>query len=250
MQSRGFTRYAAFPRRPSSGAETHLRGRQPMNKPDTLESARTRPRTCPGRRSASTCCARNTPRAPSASSTARRWPAPCARRVARALAAVEADPAAWEPRFLQALEDGFIPGGRINSAAGADIPRRDADQLLRAAGRRFDLRHRRRQARHLPSRCARRRRRCAAAAASATTSAPSAPAAPACAAPTAPPPGRSATCTSSTSPAPRWRAPAPAAARRWACCAATTPTSWSSSAPSGRRASSTTSTSRSASPTR
>jgi ribonucleoside-diphosphate reductase alpha chain len=43
-------------------------------------------------------------------------------RVARALAAVESDPAAWEPRFLQALESGFIPGGRINSAAGADIP--------------------------------------------------------------------------------------------------------------------------------
>jgi ribonucleoside-diphosphate reductase alpha chain len=42
-------------------------------------------------------------------------------RVARALAAVEADPAAWEPRFLKALERGFIPGGRINSAAGASI---------------------------------------------------------------------------------------------------------------------------------
>ncbi len=43
------------------------------------------------------------------------------RRVARALAAVEADPPAWEPHFLKALEDGFIPGGRINSAAGAGI---------------------------------------------------------------------------------------------------------------------------------
>ncbi|CAN5671290.1 adenosylcobalamin-dependent ribonucleoside-diphosphate reductase [soil metagenome] len=45
-------------------------------------------------------------------------------RVARALAAVEAEPAAWEPVFLGALEAGFIPGGRINSAAGAAI--RDA----------------------------------------------------------------------------------------------------------------------------
>jgi ribonucleoside-diphosphate reductase alpha chain len=43
------------------------------------------------------------------------------RRVARALAAVEADPGLWEPRFLEALEAGFIPGGRINSAAGAEI---------------------------------------------------------------------------------------------------------------------------------
>jgi ribonucleoside-diphosphate reductase alpha chain len=42
-------------------------------------------------------------------------------RVARALAAVEAEPAAWEPVFLEALERGFIPGGRINSAAGAGI---------------------------------------------------------------------------------------------------------------------------------
>ena len=43
------------------------------------------------------------------------------RRVARALAAVETDPDAWEPVFLRALERGFIPGGRINSAAGSEI---------------------------------------------------------------------------------------------------------------------------------
>nr|WP_084545114.1 adenosylcobalamin-dependent ribonucleoside-diphosphate reductase [Derxia gummosa] len=43
------------------------------------------------------------------------------RRVARALAAVEADPPAWEERFYQALVDGFIPGGRINSAAGTEL---------------------------------------------------------------------------------------------------------------------------------
>ena len=42
-------------------------------------------------------------------------------RVARALAAVEDDPARWEPIFLAALEAGFIPGGRINAAAGAGI---------------------------------------------------------------------------------------------------------------------------------
>ena len=42
-------------------------------------------------------------------------------RVARALAEVETDPARWEPVFLDALERGFIPGGRVNSAAGAEI---------------------------------------------------------------------------------------------------------------------------------
>jgi ribonucleoside-diphosphate reductase alpha chain len=43
------------------------------------------------------------------------------RRVARALAAVEADPGKWEPLFFEALENGFIPGGRINSAAGTQL---------------------------------------------------------------------------------------------------------------------------------
>jgi ribonucleoside-diphosphate reductase alpha chain len=45
------------------------------------------------------------------------------RRVARALAQVEAEDqrALWEKRFLQAQEDGFIPAGRINSAAGVQL---------------------------------------------------------------------------------------------------------------------------------
>jgi ribonucleoside-diphosphate reductase alpha chain len=43
------------------------------------------------------------------------------RRVARALAAVEKEPARWEPVFYEALEAGFIPGGRINSAAGTSL---------------------------------------------------------------------------------------------------------------------------------
>ena len=42
-------------------------------------------------------------------------------RVAKALAAVESDPSRWEPVFLQALQDGFVPAGRIMSAAGTDI---------------------------------------------------------------------------------------------------------------------------------
>jgi ribonucleoside-diphosphate reductase alpha chain len=44
-------------------------------------------------------------------------------RVARALAATEAPEqrAHWERRFLEALEAGFIPAGRINSAAGIQM---------------------------------------------------------------------------------------------------------------------------------
>lgn len=44
-------------------------------------------------------------------------------RVARALAQAEAEDrrAHWERRFLEALENGFIPAGRINSAAGVQL---------------------------------------------------------------------------------------------------------------------------------
>lgn len=42
-------------------------------------------------------------------------------RVAKTLAGNEANPAAFEDNFLRALKSGFIPGGRINSAAGTDI---------------------------------------------------------------------------------------------------------------------------------
>ncbi len=45
------------------------------------------------------------------------------RRVARALAAAEepARRAEWEQRFFDAMAAGFIPGGRVNSAAGTDL---------------------------------------------------------------------------------------------------------------------------------
>ncbi|MGV8934046.1 MAG: adenosylcobalamin-dependent ribonucleoside-diphosphate reductase [Gallionellaceae bacterium] len=43
------------------------------------------------------------------------------KRVARGLARLEKDPAKWEEEFLWALEHGFIPGGRINSAAGTTL---------------------------------------------------------------------------------------------------------------------------------
>ncbi|CAB1369442.1 adenosylcobalamin-dependent ribonucleoside-diphosphate reductase [Denitratisoma oestradiolicum] len=44
-------------------------------------------------------------------------------RVARALAAVETEDKRlhWETRFLEAQEQGFVPAGRINSAAGTDL---------------------------------------------------------------------------------------------------------------------------------
>jgi len=43
------------------------------------------------------------------------------RRVAKALAAVEREPALWEGRFYQALQDfRFLPAGRILSGAGTD----------------------------------------------------------------------------------------------------------------------------------
>ena len=44
-------------------------------------------------------------------------------RVARALAAIESEEkrAHWEAKFLEAQENGFVPAGRINSAAGTDL---------------------------------------------------------------------------------------------------------------------------------
>ena len=44
-------------------------------------------------------------------------------RVARALASIEAEDkrSYWEARFLEAQENGFVPAGRINSAAGTDL---------------------------------------------------------------------------------------------------------------------------------
>jgi len=45
------------------------------------------------------------------------------KRVAHALAAVEAEPKRkhWEERFLWAQQNGFVPAGRINSAAGTNL---------------------------------------------------------------------------------------------------------------------------------
>jgi ribonucleoside-diphosphate reductase alpha chain len=43
------------------------------------------------------------------------------RRVARALAAPEPDPVHWERIFYETQRAGFIPGGRINAAAGTEL---------------------------------------------------------------------------------------------------------------------------------
>ena len=41
------------------------------------------------------------------------------RRIARALAEVESEPAVWEERFYEALEDfKYLPAGRITAGAG------------------------------------------------------------------------------------------------------------------------------------
>ncbi len=58
------------------------------------------------------------------------------RRVARALAEPERDPAAWERRFFEAMEDfRFLPGGRIFSgAARARATRRQVSETVLSTG--------------------------------------------------------------------------------------------------------------------
>src|SRR5438445_4803799 len=58
------------------------------------------------------------------------------RRVARALAQAEPEDrrAHWERRFLQAQEEGFIPAGRINSAAGIQLQATLINCFVQAVG--------------------------------------------------------------------------------------------------------------------
>ncbi len=99
-------------------------------------------------------------------------------RVARALAAVEppAQRGAWEQRFLDAQRRGFVPAGRINSAAGTELAATLINCFVQPVGDSIATDGRRR-AGHLHRAAPRPPRRCAAAAASATTSRASARAA-------------------------------------------------------------------------
>ena len=113
------------------------------------------------------------------------------RRVARALAQVEAPEqrAQWEARFLDAQQRGFMPAGRINSAAGTALSATLINCFVQPVGDSI-AQHRRRPPRHLHRAAPRPPRRCAAAAAWATTSRASARAAPGSAARSRAPPGR------------------------------------------------------------
>ena len=56
------------------------------------------------------------------------------RRVARALAAGESDPAAWQARFLAAQQHGFIPAGRINAVAGTRLEATQVNCFVQPVG--------------------------------------------------------------------------------------------------------------------
>ena len=156
------------------------------------------------------------------------------RRVANALALVERldSREQWAQAFYRAQVDGFIPGGRINSAAGTE-PQVDVDQLLRTAGRRQHF-WRRWRGWHL--RCAESgggddaaRRRCRL---RLLADSPEG-----CAGERHGEPRERADllhARSSTRPARRSNPQARAVARRWACCAATIRTSRNSSTPSAK----------------
>ena len=154
-------------------------------------------------------------------------------RVARALAAVEAPSARtqWEARFFEAQRSGFIPAGRINSAAGTALGATLINCFVQPVGDSI-AEPTKTATPASTSRSPRRPRRCAAAAAWATTSRASGP--------------RGAWVGSHAEQRvgpgvlharvrPLLRdggvAPARGAARRWACCAATIPTSRTSSTP-------------------
>jgi hypothetical protein len=129
-------------------------------------------------------------------------------RVARALASIEPKTSApWEARFLEAQENGFVPAGRINSAAGTDLCATLINCFVQPVG--DSISESSTAAPASTPRCCRPPRPCAAAAASATTSPPSARSAPTSRAPSRAPPARSPTCASSTAPARPSNPPAP-----------------------------------------
>ena len=62
------------------------------------------------------------------------------RRVARALAAIESEDkrAHWEAKFLEAQEKGFVPAGRINSAAGTTLSTTARGEIAKDGAKAFD----------------------------------------------------------------------------------------------------------------
>ena len=212
-QHRGVTRFSQARALTGAAPEPILAVPQWKGRPDEqarpaqIRVPRGRATASPGRKSASTCCARNTPREPSATWRGRRCRARCAQRVARGLAAVEAEPGALGAGVPRGAGGRLHPRRADQFGGGLGDARRHADQLLRAAGGRLRSPRRWTASPASTSRCARRPRPCGAAAGSATTSPRSGRGGRGCTAPTARPRGRSATCTSSTSPARRWRAP-------------------------------------------
>ena len=157
------------------------------------------------------------------------------RRVARALAAVEAPKqrAAWEARFLDAQRRGFVPAGRITSAAGTELSATLINCFVQPvgdshhAGGRRRPRHLHRAGRGRRDHAPRRRRRLRLLVDPAQWRARGQHAEPRL---------RPGELHARVRPhrARRWNRPARGAARRWACCAATTRTSRPSSTPRTR----------------
>jgi hypothetical protein len=131
------------------------------------------------------------------------------RRVARGLAHVEKPELReiWEKRFHDAMVDGFIPGGRVNSAAGTGIAATLINCFVQPVGDAISGTRNGVPSIYLALNQA---------AESATTSRRSDRRAPWSTAPTPAPAARFPTCACSTRAARRWSRPAPGAARRWA----------------------------------
>jgi hypothetical protein len=159
------------------------------------------------------------------------------RRVARALAQVEAEDqrALWEKRFLQAQEEGFIPAGRINSAAGVQLAATLINCFVQPVGDSISETVDGRPGIYIAlQEAAETMRRGGGVGYDFSRSAPRALKSKA---PSPTPAARCPICACLTAPAKPWNQPARAAARRWPCCVATIRMWRNSSTPSAKAAS-------------